>query len=314
MKLRYYLFIGLFSLIILNCLYKKDLIDLKTAITYGVVEVGIATLVYYLTERSKSEQRKYDADLKQKDKEAELIKNHTLEITEMIQKWRNCLPVKIPPTEQTKNLNSFDGFNISYIKNIEELNYFKDIFYHCSDLKIVWEKFVSLSYTYNLEKKALFDLIKKEVNQQLINQNFDLEYEIVDGFYVSIFREIIIESYNNKSGYRYFKNEWHVGNIIQHEVYFCEPFKLKNGKPNQSSRNDETCHLLARTSKPKEIEDIHKELIKEYTKKYIQTTKYLVGIENKLRKDNDNLKDNLKNICEHPSLILKMDCEFIKGR
>jgi hypothetical protein len=160
----------------------------------------------------------------------------------MVRTWQGLLP-EIPLTEETRNGGRFDGFDISFIKNIEALPFFedKDIFYHCQNFESIWNDFKIISKKYSLDKQALFDSIKEDINRKLIFENFKIESEIESGFYVSVFRELIIKAKNKNSGYDYFPNELIRGNIKTNQIYYCKTFE--GGNPDVGN-----CHLLATTN------------------------------------------------------------------
>lgn len=77
----------------------------------------------------------------------------------------------------------------------------------------------------------------------------------------------------------------------------------------------ETCHNLSETQtqeRLKDVEGVHDELIKDCKERYIEQSKKLIEMENRFEKCRTKLNNNLETIWQ--SSILKMDCEFVKGR
>src|SRR5659263_54492 len=230
------------------------------------------------------------------------IDNHNSHLIKMLQDWQNHLP-KILPTEVIEYPNRLykNEYDISFIEQIETLLFFRngDIFYHCTSLKSFWNNFKRNSNDYKKEKKTLFDLIQVNIFQKLEAQDVKILTDS-DGFYISIFKECIIEAKGEKSGYVY-----HRGNIQDtgdYQIYYCKPFD--DGSPNYLSVNS---HVLAITNEPTKIITIHKELRKEITAQHIDQSIKLIEIENKLRKAEDDLKEALKTVWP-----TRMDCFVIK--
>lgn len=250
-------------------------------------------------------QIEYEAEVKLKaEQEAKDREFHTKNLRAMVQTWQELLP-KIPPTEETKNPGRFDGFDISFIKNIEDDILFKDLFHHYPECEDVWNNFKKISDDYTSKKQAIYDLIKEKVSQKLVSENFNIESKIESGFCVSIFRDIIVEANDKISRYKHFSNDVIFGGVKKCQVYYCDVFK-------DGTRDDRTCHQLATTNDYETIEKIHKELIKECKAQCINKSKEIVELENKLRTDRDKLNFSLKRIYQKP--FPQMDCEFVKGR
>jgi len=164
--------------------------------------------------------------------------------------------------------------------------------------------FVSLNNDYGLGKQTLFDLIEERINKKLMGINLNLNTDS-EGFYVSVFMELIKGVNSNDSGYTYFTNEVSIKNNRTLQVYYCKVFEGGN-------RDDETCYLIATTNELKKIEDIHSELIKQCKEQYIEHSKKLIEIETNLKTTRAELYFSLKDICEKPFSIPNMDCEFVK--
>lgn len=247
-----------------------------------------------------------EAELKriEYEQEAKDREFHIFNLRAMVQTWQGLLP-EIPPTEETKNPGRFDGFDISFIKNIEDDILFNDLFHHYPECEDVWNNFKNISRDYTSRKQALYDLIKNKVSRRLVSENFNIESKIESGFCVSIFRDIIVEAKDKISRYKHFSNDVIFGGIKKYQVYYCDVFK-------DGTRDDRTCHQLATTNDYETIEKIHKELLKECKAQYLNKSKEIVELENKLRTDRDKLNFSLKTIYQKP--FSRMDCEFVKGR
>lgn len=239
---------------------------------------------------------------------------HTTALKTMLQSWQQRLP-GIEVAEDTGNPNKFHEFNISFIKEIEDQYLFKvrDIFHHCSKLEGAWNGFKTCIFKYRSEKRNLFDLIKEQVKQKLKSQNLNIEFEIMEGFYVSIYKEIIIGVKGGISGYTYYYDQTKVirkaGSSGNYPLKYC---KAAEG----GGIFSETCHDLAETQEQKrlnDVENIHIKLIKECKCQYSDKIHGIIKMESKIAEKKEKLDRVLEeniNLPEFP----RMDCKFVKSK
>lgn len=244
--------------------------------------------------------------------EQNYVITHTTDLKTMLQSWQQRLP-GIEVAEDTGNPNKFHEFNISFIKEIEDQYLFKvrDIFHHCSKLEGAWNGFKTCIFKYRSEKRNLFDLIKEQVKQKLKSQNLNIEFEIMEGFYVSIYRESVIE--------------------VQGEISHCDYFYDHSQTPqlkyclkaNGGSDFSETCYTLAEIQhnlaeiqiqeKQEVVENIHIKLIKECKCQYSDKIHGIIKMESEIAKNKEKLDRVLEeniNLPEFP----RMDCKFVKSK
>ncbi len=206
-----------------------------------------------------------------------------------------------PPAEETGNPNSFYPVNPSFI--MENHSLFEDIFHHFPSLKHSWNDFKTLSTNYNSERHALFSEIEEHIKQKLKVLNFN-ESEIKEGFPVSVYREIIVIVKDKISGYDYYTEK--VAVLV--EKIHVEKIRLI-----YRYRGETYGHNLAdiEASEIEEVEDIHKELIRECKEKYIDKIKKIIEMENETRESGNELKSMLGKITFH-TVFPKMDCIYVK--
>ncbi|VVB84794.1 Uncharacterised protein [uncultured archaeon] len=294
-----YLLVFIAALLLLHLF---GLIDWRLLFTTGLVDVGaVVALTYWLTRRADKEKIKAEQESKQSDIFVSKLAN-------AIQAWQNLLP-EISLTESTLNPNRFDKFDISFIKEIENGYYFKDILIQYSFLKEIWNDF-TLSYNiYNEKRQGLFDSMRNDITQKIKGLNIE------DGFIISIFNEVVFEAEGKNKEYDYFWNKINIGNdtIITYLKY-CEIFKTKIiDKTNDHRFRTETCSNLIQTNEPITIENIHKELIRECKKRYVKQSKELIEAKNKLYKSKNVLSAHLeKNL--QLLFIKKIDIDLIKRK
>lgn len=271
---------------------------------FGLLSVVVISVLGFL---KKYIEKKIDLEAEQ---EKENRKTHTSDLKAMVQSWQGLLP-EIPPTEETRNGGRFDGFDISFIKNIEDLPFFedKDIFYHCQSLESIWNDLKKSSNDYSSKKQALFDSIKEDAKQKLENQNIDIK-SIESGFYVSVYREVIIK--DKKKNYDYFWDRVSTNGIMLTHLKYCEKAVRDSfSKYDSNSFSTGTCHDLASTKEPETTQNIHEVLIKKCKERYIKESDKLIKEEGKLRESRDNLYHSLEIIYRKP--FQHMDCEFVRG-
>ncbi len=245
----------------------------------------------------------YEAEQEAKDREF-----HTLNLRTMVQTWQRLLP-EIPPTEETKNTGRSDGFDIAFIKNIEEHILFKDLFHHYPAFEDAWNNFKKGSSDYSSKKQTLFNSIKEDVQQKFENQNINIK-SIESGFQVSVYREVVIK--DTKKKYDYFWERESINDVILTHLKYCEKADRDSFiKSDSNSFLIWTCHALASTKEPEIVQKIHNELIKECKERYIKQSDELIKEEGNLRESKDDLYHNLETIFQKP--FPQMDCEFVKG-
>ncbi len=276
----------------------------------GVIISVIALLFAFRFIQPKTDAKRIQLE-KEADQEAKRKENYILKLIDNARKWKELLP-EIPPTEETRNLDRFDGFDTKFIGVIKNLFYFQAILDQYPLLKKIWKDFELLCNDYSLEKQGLFDSIDKDVEQKLEKQNINVE-SIKDGFSVSICRDVTIEAKGKNGGYDYFWDGVLVKGVLITHLKYCK--KWRSGQIlNHTDVNEfdtRFCSSLAWTDEPKEIEDIHKKLIIECKEKYAKKSKNLIIHEGKLRDCKNELNRSLETIFE--KLSLEVDFKSIKG-
>lgn len=312
MALKKYIFIILISVVtglFVGWLTGSLLFSLLGAVVMVVINLK-DVLVKYL----KSE---IDIEVEQ---EIENRKIHTSTLRNTIGLWQEKLQGKelrkYEPAERVGNPNKFWELDTSFIDEIEKdtLIREKDIYYHFSDLEKLWIDFKDLIKEYRLAKKELFNKVKNYVIQQLKNQNFDVGSDILGGFCVSVYREIIVTVKGEINRYEYWIPDTKINcgsGIEKWQLKYC-----KRGSGN--GYIPDTCHDLAEMQERERLKDVettHKELITRCKQNYLKDIKALIGIERKLMGKSGKL-EQLEHRLEIIRLIPlpKSDCGFIKEK
>lgn len=142
--------------------------------------------------------KKHPDDFKKEEERKEKVAQQI-----RLMQWK--LPRKIEDAEYTGFADKFIVFDTSFVKDIDNLPLFKNsaFSYDYTDIKKAWNDFKNSVDKYSSEKLILYEVIKKYIIQKL-NQDFDTESEINEGFYLSVYREIIVRAKGEISVYDYF--------------------------------------------------------------------------------------------------------------
>lgn len=213
------------------------------------------------------------------------------ETNRLIEKIRELMPL-IEKAEETGDSNRFYTLDVSFIEEIESTKFYKTI-NRCSGIQNMWEDFKTAIKEYSKEKQDLFDELKKYSILELNKQNFDIDSEIREGFYISIYSKIIIRAKGEIS--------------LFDDKIDPVPVILNDGKGNQYNRFQikyykkgdavgsllNNPYILAETKtqeRKDDIECVHEQM-ETYCKKYFSDKiNKLIRKETDLKKQRENLK------------------------
>lgn len=112
-----------------------------------------------------------------------LIDNHNSELVKTIQAWQGLLPSNIPLTEEIKNHNTFEGFDISYLFSWADIqgNYTETPIYILKQIYgLEWTNAANIAKTNN-DKTIMITAGEHFLSLNLNNENTEINLEIDDG-------------------------------------------------------------------------------------------------------------------------------------
>ena len=217
-------------------------------------------------------------------------------LTDMIKLWKKIFP-EIEIAEETGNPNKFHLFDTSFILKIENHPFFKSrkLFNYCSGLEDVWIDFRRSIHNYSLEKQKVTGLIESCIVQQLKSQNFNTELEIKKGFYLSIYRELIVKAKGEISLYDYIFDP---NQFIQ--LRYCRKADGGGFLP----ENIYDLAIIHPKEKHRDVKYIHKELIKKCKKPYSKEIQGIIKMERETVDKKKELDDMLEKIIIKENLLI----------
>jgi hypothetical protein len=271
---------------------------------------GVVMLVFSITDILKGVFK--DGINQEAVHEIENRKTHTSNLRTTIELWQKKLQDRklrwYESAEKIGDRNKFYEINLSFIDEIEKdtLIREKDIFYHFSELENLWDDFQDLINKYRLAKKELFNKIRNYTEEQLKKQKYDINTVFLEGFYVSIYKEIVVSIKGDFDEYGYSMEEF--GVTKKYKIKYCK-------KDNNSA---EFCHDLVEMQGQEEkehVQIVHEKLIAECKKLYLKDAKVLVDIENRLLGKSGKLEQLEYSLEINRQIPLpKPNCKFIKEK
>lgn len=225
--------------------------------------------VNYLYELKDKHEAWVDFIKEHPDKFKKEEEGHKEKLMQQIQFMQRELPQKIEDVEYTGFADKFIVFDTLFIRDIDNLPLFKDstFSYDCIDIKTAWNDFKNSVDTYSSEKQILYNIIKKYIIQKL-NQDFNTESEIKEGFYLSVYREILVRAKGEISLYDYFHEPrpLQYGAETKHQLKYLQ--KAEPQKDGSIFFLPDIPYTLVETSissKRESVVSIHDKIIKERT-------------------------------------------------
>lgn len=263
----------------------------------GIIQIAVAAGTLFLA---------YMAYRQMQDSNAKI---HTSNLKDMLRLWQqNLSSNKVAQAEETFTFGRFDSYAPSSLRDIENHALFEDIFHHFPNLRDFWDEFKTLINTYSSERQGLFDKIQEHIKQKLKEYNCDFEseivkglpLEIVKGFPLSVYNEIVRITKGKNNVYDYSIQRVSVKGV-EKTLLFYEYMGTGNG------------FNLAYIEPEKidEVENIHKQMIKECEEIYLSDIKKIIELENKTRVSHNKLESMLVEISYH-MVFHQMDCKFVK--
>lgn len=209
---------------------------------------------------------------------------HISELKGLIRQWqRNLSSYKVEPAEDPR-ISEMPSSLIEFVK--ENHAVFEDIFHHFPNLRDAWNDFKTLDASYSAERRKLLGIIQGYIEQKLKEHSLNLESETKKGFIYSVYRETILKAKGKNGGY-YFDEDLNVSGVIKR--------KLNIKYDNKDGTVLNTIAVIE-PERIEEVKGIHKEIIKECEKLYLDSIKELIEIERKIRDSNNELKSALSKI------------------
>lgn len=223
----------------------------------------------------------------------EIIMKKLSEINEIIEKWREILPKEIELAEYTGNNNKFWELDTTFVNKVEQLSLFKkwsilNLVYRLSELKDKWEDFKGIK-KYSSEKKKLFEMLKGTIILELYRHHFEVKRDILEGFYIFIYKEAILGFKGELSGYSYYQPMR--GGIEKWQLRDCR-------RADGGGFFDYDYHELAEVSDLdlwNKLEYMHQKLIERCKKDHAFEILNVINLETKTKESKRNLDEVLEN-------------------